>query len=336
MNEFLIGRPGGLQLAFSDLGATWLSCQLPLPDGRLRELLLRHGRLEDYLTEPGCLGGTIGRFANRIRGGSYLSPSGRRVRLAVNEGANTLHGGPTGFHQRRWRCVDQGPEHLQLALHSPDGDQGFPGALDIGLRISLGQALSLRLHWWAELAADAGEPSPVSLTNHAYFNLDGGGDTRRQRLRVLGSRMLPIDKALIPLGPPRDVAMTPFDLRSPTPLDAPPESDPQLLLAGGYDHCWLLDAPEELAAELHSADGRVRMQMRTSSPALQLYGGQYLDRTRVNGVPLAPHCALALEPQLPPDAPNRPDLPSPWLDPGGRLEHWVDYRFTVRTSFHGH
>lgn len=332
MKEYLLRHPDGLQLAFSDFGATWLSCRLPLADGSLRELSLRHARLEHYISEGGCLGGTMGRYANRIGGACFRSPEGPWVQLPANEGLNTCHGGPIGFHRRPWRVEAHSERELVFGLHSPHGDQGFTGALDIVLRVELRSAMRVRLSWFASLDAAARQSTPMNLTNHVYFNLDGGGDARRQRLRIVGSHWLPTDPDLIPTGEVCPVDGTPFDLRQGRSLDAPIDAHPDLRMAGGYDHCWLLDQPEGLAAELRSHDGRVALQLRTSSPALQLYSGQYLGDLRIQGKPARPFQALALEPQFPPDAPNHPEWPAhlqPWVAPGQCIEHWMDYQFEV-------
>lgn len=327
MNEYTIGGAGRIEVSFSDFGATWLSCRVPVPGGEMREVTLRHARLEHYITEPGCLGGMVGRYANRIGQARFRTPAGRLVELAANERGHCLHGGAIGFHRRPWRLCKRSADALEFVLHSPAGDQGFPGALDVGLRVSITAAATVRLQWWATLAAAAPEPCPVSLTSHAYFNLDGHGDARRQRLRIAGSHMLPTDEHLIPTGVLRHVAGTPFDLRAPVRLDVPPASHPDLALAGGYDHCWLLDHPRQCAAELTSADGLLAMRLHTSSPALQFYGGQYTGRVRSGSGWLPPFAGVALEPQYPPDAPKHPSWPSPWLEPGQRTEHWIEYTF---------
>lgn len=314
---FTLSDGGRLEVRISDLGATWLSCRLALPNAAPRELLLGHAQASDSLHAPGYLGSTVGRFANRI-GGAAFTLDGMVHRLVPNEGRHQLHGGPDGFHRRRWQLRAAGPSSLVLALHSPAGDQGYPGALDVEQRYDFPEPGTLRVAW--DLRCDAA--CPVSLSQHAYFNLDGApGPVHAHRLRVAARRRVEVDAELIPTGRLVDVAGSAFDFRSLRPLiDARrPE---------GHDDCWVLDG--EPAAELWSGDGAVGLQLSTDLPGLQVYTGQHLASVHGRDGALLPvQSGVALEPQHLPDHPNHPQWPGPGciLRPGETVRHSVSYRF---------
>lgn len=325
MNEVglhTLGDGGGLQVQVTDLGATWRSCRLRLRDGRWRELLLAVPQPADVLHEPGFLGGTVGRVANRIAGAAFTL-DGQRHRLAANEGANQLHGGPDGFHRRRWQVREASASALVMTLISPDGDQGYPGSLELELTWTVPAPGQLRIAW----AARCDAPCPVNLTQHAYFNLDGQpGPVRAHRLTLAASRRAAVDEAMIPTGELLEVAGTRFDHRTGAPLIA----------AGspGLDTAFLLDdaaaSGKAPAAELRSSDGQVRLALTTDLPSLQVYTGQALAATRGrDGRRLPAQSGVALEPQYLPDAVHHPAWPGPScvLRPGAVMRHHVDYHF---------
>ena len=327
-----LSSSAGLQLQVSTLGAAWTSCRVPLPDGEHREVLLGHPDPATYPFEGGYLGQFIGRCANRIAGARFPLPGGGEAQLHANEGANQLHGGAFGFHTRHFEVVACSSDHLHLSLHSPDRDQGFPGALDLDLHYRLLGGLRLRVAWEARCSA----PCPVNLTHHAYFNLDAKHvDVRDHRLRIHGSRFLPVGSDLLPTGEIRKVDGSAFDLREgPVLRTAMRSAEPQQLAVGqGFDHNWLLDAPNQAAAELSNSD--LKLQIRSDLPGIQLYTGQYLTESRSrNGSPYAAYSGVALEAQYFPDSPNHPEWPQPscWLQPGQVMRHWIEYSFTPARS----
>jgi aldose 1-epimerase len=322
----------GLQLQVSTLGAAWISCRVPLPSGELREVLLSHPDPATYPLEAGYLGQFIGRYANRIAGARFPQPGGGEVKLLANEGVNQLHGGVFGFHTKLFEVAENSPNHLHLRLHSPDGDQGFPGALDLDLHYRILEGLRLRVEWEARCSS----PCPVNLTHHAYFNLDAQhADTRDHLIRIAGGRYLPVSADLLPTGEIRPVDGSAFDLREGIVLRAALRAaEPQQLVVGqGFDHNWLLDHPSQLAAELSNA--KLTLQIRSDLPGIQLYTGQFLTRSRSrNGSPYAAYSGVALEPQYFPDSPNHPEWPQPscWLQPGQVMRHWIEYSFTHTRS----
>lgn len=322
-NLISIGSESGIRLALMDWGATWLSCRVPVA-GATREVLLGCSRIEDYFVQKAFLGATVGRYANRI-GGAEFSDGSRLFHLMPNEGRNQLHGGPEGFWNRRWQIAECSGEHVVMSLVSPDGDQGFPGALRVSVCVRVQGASAVSIDY--EASVDA--PCPVNFTNHAYFNLDGVvSDIRRHRLQINAGHYLPVGPELIPTGDLALVEGTGFDFRREKPIGQDFLCDDQQQITRGYDHAYLLD-PEcpmltRAAATLVAGDGALAMDVFTTKPALQFYSGNYLD-----GVPArdgGSHAAcqgVALETQFLPDSPHHPEWPQPscWLQPGETYRH---------------
>ena len=307
-----IFRPGGLRLRLADLGATWLSCEVPMADGSRREVLLGNDDLTRHLQQRAYFGGSIGRYANRIARAA-VTIDGQPHALTPNERGHQLHGGPQGFDKRHWHVLSYTPHEAVFSLHSPDGDQGFPGAVDVRVTYRvLEDGFTVEIDFSATVTA----ATPLALTNHAYFNLDGAvTDVRQHRLALAASHFVPVDHELIPSGDPLPVAGTDFDFHQRRRIAERFLESAQQRLAGGYDHAWLLDdaarAGHLPAAELQSADGRLTALLYTDQPALQVYTGGQLEGTPGrHGVSYPAHSGIALEPGLPPDAPNRPHWPS--------------------------
>lgn len=334
----------GLRLTWLDLGATWWSLQRSVPgEVAPRELLLGRATRDEQAQNTAYFGATVGRYANRIAGPS-IERDGQVWPLVTVGGLNhQLHGGPGGFHAQRWRVDERDGRHLVCRLHSPDGDQGFPGAIDVVQTVTLPGDGVIDVLFEARSTA----ATPLALTNHAYFNLDGLADRRRvarepdvrdHRLQVAGGRYLPVDEHALPTGDPVPVAGTPFDFREDRPLRHGPDG-------GDLDHAYLLDGaaagpavpaagwPLHPAATLVSADGRVRLDLETTMPALQVYSGRFLpSQLGRDGLPVPRHGAIALEPGWLPDSPHHPAWPQPdcWLPPGATWRHRMRYRIQAR------
>ncbi|ANS41773.1 galactose-1-epimerase [Serratia inhibens] len=321
---------GGMTITLMDWGATWLSAVLPLKSGETRELLLGCRTPADYQRQAAYLGATVGRYANRIAYASLLVGNKPHPLLA-NQGEHQLHGGPEGFNARRWRIVQQDTQQVSYALHSPDGDQGFPGNLDVQVNYRLTADNRLEISYQAR----TDRACPVNLTNHAYFNLDGAGtDARRQRLQLFADLYLPVDSEGIPNAELTPVEGSGMDFRHPKTLLQDFLRDRDQQRVKGYDHAYLLhrtcgalDCP---AAHLWSADGQVQMSVFTSAPALQLYSGNYLDGTPArDGGNYASYAGVALESEFLPDSPHHPEWPQPdcWLKPGQQYQSATHYQF---------
>jgi aldose 1-epimerase len=320
VTAYTIASPSGLAVRLLDLGATVQSLRVPSAEGPL-EVVLGHDDVAGYLAPGGGFhGAVVGRYANRIAG-SRFTLDGTVHTLAANEGPTCLHGGPAGFHRRRWTVSGHTDDTVIFELVSPDGDQGFPGELWARARYSVGDAGVL-----LELSAECDRPTVVSLTNHSYFNLGGvgAGTVDDHLLTVDADRYLPVDDRSIPLGYAADVAGTPFDLRVPARLGRRiRQPHPQLVQAKGFDHAYLVNGEGlRRAARLeHPASGRY-LEVHTDQPSLQVYTGNALDGSAAGfgGVPLRQGDGIALETQRPPDAPNQPQLGSAVLRPGEQYQ----------------
>jgi aldose 1-epimerase len=323
----LLSDGEGLELKVMDLGATWLSCRVPLADGAPRDVLLD---CAPGPQRPGYMGSTVGRYANRIAEG-MLTRAGSQWRLVRAPGErHQLHGGPGGFHVRTFEIESLQQNRICWALRSHSGDQGFPGALTVQLEVSLpgGRTIDWRC------TAQVTQASPVAVTNHAYFNLGGDKSVLGHRLQIAAHYFAPIDSDLIPLAHLRPISGTDFDFGILRVLSERWLTSEQTRLAGGYDHAFLLDPKcgdaREPAALLWSADGRLGLSISTNAPALQVYTGQHLGGIAdARGEPLPPSAGIALEPGFLPNSPNRSDWPqaSCWLEPGQIYEHRIRYRF---------
>lgn len=329
---------GGFEARIISHGAVLQALIAPDANGEYDDIVLGHDAFAGYLTERKFLGATVGRYANRIAKGQF-SFQGETVQLPVNNGPNALHGGLEGFDRKLWEIadIDEGAEPaVTLTYVSPHGEENYPGKLDVRVtyRITGPTELSLLME------ARTDRPTIVNLTNHSFFNLEGatsGTSILDHSLMVAAEQFLAIDPTAIPLPePPRSVAGTPFDFRNPRPVgERIRESDPQLRNGRGYDHTYCLgrDGKLALAARLEAPlSGRI-MELLTDQPGLQVYSGNYLDGTMAGkgGKLIRQSDAMCLEPHIWPDAPNRPDFPSPRLDPGGVYRHHTVYRFSVRS-----
>lgn len=330
---FEIRNASGAGLTVMELGATLLTVEIPDRDGHLADVAPGFDDPADYLASSSYAGAVAGRYANRIATGRFTL-DGRTHELARNDGAHTLHGGPDGFHRRLWRAkivqTDDGPG-VRFTLQSPDDDQGFPGRLDASVTYSFSEDNALGVAF--EARTDAA--TIVSLCQHAYFNLGGhdAGSVLDHALRIAASAYTPVNEALIPTGEIAPVAGTPFDFRTPKSLGRDIGADhPQLVHGGGYDHNWALDGTgfREVAELIDPASGR-RMTVLTDRPGLQVYSGNFLsgEPAGKGGAVYGPRCAVALEAQHFPDAPNQPGFPSPRLDPGAVDATRTIYRFST-------
>lgn len=281
---------------------------------------------EDYFGNAAYFGVTAGPVANRIAGATF-ELEGRRYDLEANEGPNQLHGGPTGFSHRPWDSEtvpddDGATREVRFSLHRPDGEGGYPGnlAVTVGYRLHHNR---LRYRWTASTDA----PTPVSLTNHTYWNLAGGGTIADHVLSVPAGQIVEVDGASLPTGSLRDVDGTAFDLRAPTTLAAVIER----LDGDGIDHCYVLDRSGPNAGTpivlSHPPSGRT-LEVTTTMPGVQVYTGQHLDGSdRFGGHHR--HAGVCLETQHLPDAVNQPRFPSCILEPGQPVTHTTDYVFTL-------
>ncbi|MFF9473599.1 aldose epimerase family protein [Streptomyces roseolus] len=331
--RWTFGFPGGLTAEVHTLGARLHGLWVPDRDGTVADVVLAPRDPRHTATTARYFGATVGRYANRIAHGRF-SLDGAPYQLTTQENGHCLHGGTDGFDTRLWEAESvHTPEWtgVLLRLRSPDGDQGFPGNLDATVSCLIGRDDELAFTYTAFTDA----PTPVNLTNHAYFNLEGegAGDILGHELAVHASHYTPVDADLIPRGDHRPVAGTAFDLRRPLRIaDAlgRPGAD------GGYDHNFVLArrsaaTPRRAAVLYAPATGR-RMEVLTTEPGLQVYTAGQFDGTVLgkSGTPYRSGAGIALETQHFPDSPNRPGDPSPVLRPGERYASRTVLRFGTR------
>jgi aldose 1-epimerase len=311
-----IGRAPGIELQVLDLGATVHRLDVTGGDGVRRNIVLGHPTPQEYLDSTFYIGGTIGRYANRIARGRFeLDGSG--VEVGTNDRGHSLHGGPDGFDRRTWSIERHDDTSVELSLTSPDGDQGFPGEVRSTVTFTV---LDDRVD--VVMTATTSAPTLVNLTSHVYFNLagDGAGTADGHLLRVAAERYTPVDDAGIPVGDHAPVEGTPFDLREPTVVgDAVRSAHPQVVAASGIDHNYVPDGTgTRVVAQIDCPTTRTRLELTADQPGLQVYTGNFLDgkHRSTSGGLLRQGDGIALEPQLFPDSPNRPEWPSAVLRPG--------------------
>ena len=329
----------GVSARILTYGATLQSLIGPGRDGTLADVVLGHDTAAEYEARPNFFGVTVGRYANRIAGGRFTL-DGQTFQLPLNEPTTSLHGGGQGFDKQVWRVIsvadDGDAARVVLGLESPDGESGYPGALNVTVTYSLDETGALTIAF----AAETTRPTILNMTNHALFNLAGEGapgGIEQHRMTLPAAHYTPVDAALIPTGELRPVAGGPFDFRAPRVIAEALRDgrDEQIVLGRGYDHNFALDkgltAEPELAARLEDpTSGRV-LEVLSTEPGVQVYTGNFLDGTLTgkSGHLYRMGDGIALEPQKFPNAPNEPAFVSARVDPGAPYRHVMVYRLSV-------
>lgn len=314
----------GCSLTVLDFGATVQS--LIVPDRALRpvDVVLGYDTADAYEANDAYLGATIGRVGNRI-GGATFSLGGVTYELARNDGENHLHGGVRGFDKRMWRMRAEG-DSLVCERLSPDGEEGYPGNLRVRVTFTLTEDCALRIQY----DADSDRDTPVNLTNHSYFNLDGGGSVLSHRLQINAEQFCENDASCLPTGRLKDVAGTPFDFRAGKEVGADiGADDEQLRFFGGYDHNFVLCGKR--AAKLLGAKSGIALTVETDLPGMQLYTANSLTtRAGKGGQAMTMHGALCLETQLFPNGMSCWGFPSPILRKGEHLHSETTFLFSAQ------
>jgi aldose 1-epimerase len=335
---YTLKNKGGIEVAITTYGGAVVSLKAPDRHGTLEDVVLGYDSLDGYVNDKVYFGAIIGRYANRI-GHAKFTLDGKAYTLAKNNGENTLHGGIKGFNKAVWTAKEiaaKNGQALELTYLSKDGEEGFPGNLQVRVVYTLTDSNELEI----EYSATTDKDTVVNLTNHSYFNLlgvgPGTGDVLGHVLMIEADKFTPVDSGLIPTGELRDVAGTPFDFRKPTAIGARiNEDNEQLKLAGGYDHNFVLRRkmgdPISLAARVvEPASGRI-LEVWTTEPGMQLYTGNFLDGSihGKGGVVYTKHMAFCLETQHFPDSPNHPKFPTTELKPREHYHTTTIYKFSV-------
>lgn len=326
----------GMSVRVMTLGASIQSVMVPDRSGKTVDVAVGYDSLEGYTKAPEFFGATVGRVANRIAKGKF-SLDGKDYTVPVNNGVNSLHGGPKGFDKVVWtvREVKNGAKaSVTMRYVSPDGDMGYPGTLTTDATYSLDEQNRLTITY----TATTDKPTVVNISNHAYWNLAGPGRTAMDHLLTIpADRFTPTDETSIPLGEHRSVEGTAFDFRKPTPVGARVRDakDPQIVYGRGYDHNWVVgDAvtkDEHLMARVVEPTSGRGFELWSNQPGLQFYSGNFMDGTIAgkSGQIYREGDVLVFEPQLFPDSPNQPQFPSVRLAPGKTYRNVMTYKFFV-------
>jgi aldose 1-epimerase len=331
VRQFTLTNANGVKVKIISYGATLTELHVPDRNGKLGDVVLGFEKLDDYLKGHPFFGCTTGRYANRIAKGKFTI-DGKEYTLKTNNGPNHLHGGEKGIDKVVWQAVEKaGGDGMSVVFfhRSPDGDEGYPGNLDMKVTYTLNNKNELRIDY----EATSDKPTPVNLTNHSYFNLAGSGDILGHELLIAADKYTPTDATLIPTGEIQLVEGTPYDFRKPTPVGA--RIDQLKGEPGGYDMNFVLNQEGKalvLAARVYEPrSGRV-MEVHTTEPGVQFYTGNFLDGklTGKGGIVYKKHSGLCLETQHFPDSPNKPNFPSTILRPGMKYQTTTVHRFSTK------
>jgi len=317
----------------TNYGAKLVSLLVPDKNGRLGDVALGYSSLEGYLTRTASMGATIGRFANRIAGGRFTL-DGNEYTLAKNNGPNHLHGGSKGFRNVVWDAHQPDEQTVDLYYLSADGEEGYPGNLNVQVRYTLTDESELKIDY----IATTDKATVINLTNHAFFNLagEGQGDVLDHELQIAADQYTPVDSTAIPSGEFLPVDGTPFDFKMARKIgERIHEQNEQLRYGKGYDINFVLNRTGpglQYAARVHEpVTGRV-MEVYTTEPGLQLYTGNNLGDQDLgkSGKIYAPQTGFCLETQHFADSPNKPQFPSVVLRPAETFKSTTLYKFSVR------
>lgn len=325
---FTISNSNGAEVKITNYGGIITSLKVPDKEGNAENVVLGFDRLEDYLGGHPYFGALIGRYGNRIADARFQL-DGTEYQLAANDGDNHLHGGETGFDKVLWDAGIQDDRALRLTYLSADGEEGYPGNLQVAVTYTLTDENELRI----EYEAKTDQATPVNLTAHSYFNLTGdpASDILGHQLNLHATHYTPVDEGLIPTGEIRSVSGTPFDFTGSGEIGARIGQ-----VEGGYDHNFVLNNEEErgepaLAAEVYEPESGRKLSVYTTEPGIQFYSGNFLDGSLAapDGTPYERHAGLCLEPQHFPNSPNEPEFPSTILRPGDTYHSLIVYSFSV-------
>ncbi len=332
---FILTNQQGAELSITNYGAKIVSLMVPNRDGKLTDVVTGHNSIDDYLvSEEPYFGAICGRYGNRIAKGCFTIDGVTYDKLAINNGPNSLHGGLKGFNSVVWDAKQIDNQSIELKYTSADGEEGFPGNLDVTVTYQLTDNNEVVISYHAV----TDKPTVLNLTNHSYFNLSGAGDpsVADHTLEINADYYLPTDETAIPYGAPEKVEGTPMDFRSPYLVGARiDEPIDQLIWARGYDHTYILNKEAgELGfcARCSSPKSGIVMETYTTEPGVQLYTGNWMSGNfeGKNGQRYPARAALCLETQHFPDSPNKLEYPSTLLRPGEVFESKTIYKFGIK------
>ncbi|MEZ6123559.1 MAG: aldose epimerase family protein [Planctomycetaceae bacterium] len=327
IEQYTLQNRNGIVVRLINYGATVVSVETKDRDGKSENIVLGHADVDHWLKNPCYFGCTVGRYGNRI-GNAVFGLNGNIYNLPKNDGKNHLHGGTGGFHTRIWEAeATSDDSSVTVTFHrvSPDGEDGYPGNLDVTVQYTLNDDNELKIHY----EATTDKPTVVNLTNHCYWNLTGNAaekDVLGHELRLLCNHYLPVNDQLIPTGDTLAVAETPMNFTQGKLIghDLPG-------VEGGYDHCFVIarsvDGLAPVARVYDPSTGRV-LEISTTEPGIQFYSGNFLNGEKDCGG-FGKHHGFCLETQHYPDSPNQPHFPSTELKPGEKYQSTTVHKFSV-------
>jgi aldose 1-epimerase len=324
----------GSEITILSYGAKIVSIMIPDKDGKLTDVVTGHDSIDDYLSsEEPYFGAVCGRYGNRIAKGQFTLDGILYDKLAINNGPNNLHGGIKGFNSVVWDMKQIDSQSVELMYSSADGEEGFPGKLDITIKYSLTDDNEVIISYHAV----TDKATVLNLTNHSYFNLSGAGDPYigDHLLSINADYYLPTDNTAIPYGPKEKVEGTPMDFRAPIEVGKRINDDfEQLIFGKGYDHTYILNKEENelsLCARSESPKTGIIMEVFTTEPGVQLYTGNWMtgNLKGKNGQRYPMRAALCLETQHFPDSPNKPEYPTTTLRPGEAFNSITIFKFSA-------
>ncbi|MEO7983531.1 MAG: aldose epimerase family protein [Bacteroidota bacterium] len=330
VTEYTISNGSGMQVSIINYGGTVTHIMTPDKKNAIGDVVLGFSSLDGYLQKGNpYFSGLIGRYGNRIANGKFTL-DGKAYTLAGNDHGQSLHGGNKGYDKVYWNIEKQpGDSSLKLTYLSKEGEEGYPGNLDVQVIYTVGADNSLKIDY----TATTDKSTPVNLTSHCYFNLSAGKDSTilAHPLRIYADKYTPVNDVLIPTGKLADVKGTAMDFNTGKPIGTDIGS-----VKGGYDHNWILNKSgttlEKAATLIDPGSGRV-MDVWTTEPGLQFYSGNFLDGTLTNTnnkQKYVQYAALCLEAQHYPDSPNEPAFPNTILKPGETYRQTTIYKFSVK------
>jgi len=326
---FTLKNKNSVEVSICNYGGIVTSIKTPDKKGNFDDIVLGFDTLEEYIEDNPYFGCIAGRFANRIAGGRF-SLAGKTYQLTTNGGEHHLHGGERGFDKVLWKARETSDNSLNLTYHSKDGEEIYPGGLEVEVIYTLTDNDELRIDY----AATTDAPTIVNLTNHSYFNLSGATDILAHEVLLKADRFTPIDEGFIPTGELKEVDGTPFDFREFMPIGARINNDhEQIKLADGYDHNWVLNGQagelRHVASVRELETGR-GLELFTTQPGVQFYSGNFLTHIKgKDGRIYEKRSGFCLETQHFPDSPNQPNFPSVTLKPGEKYEQTTVFKFTI-------
>lgn len=331
---YLLKNANGMEVTVTNYGGRIVSVMVPDKEGNMQDVVLGYDSIADYMAVNNDFGATIGRYANRIANGK-VTIEGIEYDLPTNNFGHTLHGGPNGFQKQIFKGMQPDSQSVVLTYLSVDGEENFPGNLNVKVTMTLTDDNAIDIAYEAETDKE----TVVNLTNHSYFNLSGDPSQTilDHMLTIHADEYTPVDRTFMTTGAIEKVEGTPMDFRTAMAIGEKIDQYDfeQLKNGDGYDHNWVLNTKGDVsmvAASVWSPVTGIRMDVYTNEPGIQIYSGNFLDGTATGkkGITYQKRAAVCLETQKYPDTPNKPDWPSAYLKPGEKYTSRCIYKFSVQ------